>query len=105
MLDQPGYCEWNERANGSDNELDVEKDIRPLASFLWQQKLSRSNVVHRASIFAIAAKEQLLKIGGGIGEEIAETWAVKEAFEKSYFVEKDKAASGTGAGDVTIAAL
>ena len=31
-------------------------------------------------------KEQLLKIGGGIGEEIAETWAVKEAFEKSYFV-------------------
>ena len=55
--------------------------------------------------FRTAAKEQLLKIGGGIGEEIAETWAVKEAFEKSYFVEKDKVASGTGAGDTTIAAF
>ena len=55
--------------------------------------------------FRTADKEQILKIGGGIGEEIADSWSNQEAFEKSYLVEKDKVASGTGAGDTTIAAF
>ena len=55
--------------------------------------------------FRTADKEQLIKIGGGIGEEIADSWSDQEAFEKSYLVEKDKVASGTGAGDTTIAAF
>ena len=109
MLDRDRYHEWNERANGSDvtNFLDVEKDIRPLADKLlsYGAKVILIKCGTPGIYFRTAAKEQLLKIGGGIGEEIAETWAVKEAFEKSYFVEKDKVASGTGAGDTTIAAF
>ena len=107
--DRDRYHEWNERANGSDvtNFLDVEKDIRPLADKLlsYGAKVILIKCGTPGIYFRTAAKEQLLKIGGGIGEEIAETWAVKEAFEKSYFVEKDKVASGTGAGDTTIAAF
>lgn len=92
MLDRDRYHEWNERANGSDvtNFLDVEKDIRPLADKLlsYGAKVILIKCGTPGIYFRTAAKEQLLKIGGGIGEEIAETWAVKEAFEKSYFVEK-----------------
>ena len=92
---------------GQTNFLDVEKDIRPLADKLlsYGAKVILIKCGTPGIYFRTAAKEQLLKIGGGIGEEIAETWAVKEAFEKSYFVEKDKVASGTGAGDTTIAAF
>ena len=82
-MDRDRYHEWNERANGSDvtNFLDVEKDIRPLADKLlsYGAKVILIKCGTPGIYFRTAAKEQLLKIGGGIGEEIAETWAVKEA--------------------------
>ena len=44
-----------------------------------------------------------MEIGGEIGKELADTWADREAFEKSYLVKQ--VVSGTGAGDTTIAAF
>lgn len=100
MLDRDRYHEWNERANGSD-----------VTNFLWCWKRYQATgkdkllllwcksypdqMCGTPGIYFRTAKEQLLKIGGGIGEEIAETWAVKEAFWEELFRRKDKVASGT----------
>ena len=109
MLDRERYHEWNERAQGADvtNFIDIEKDVRPLADKLlsYGAKVILIKCGTPGIYFRTADKEQLLKIGGGIGEEIADSWSHQEAFEKSYLVEKDKVASGTGAGDTTIAAF
>lgn len=109
MLDRDRYHEWNERAQGADvtNFLDIEKDVRPLADKLlsYGAKVILIKCGTPGIYFRTADKEQLIKIGGGIGEEIADSWSDQEAFEKSYLVEKDKVASGTGAGDTTIAAF
>lgn len=40
--------------------------------------------------FRTADKEQLIKIGGGIGEEIADSWSDQEAFEKVIWLKKIK---------------
>ncbi|MFQ9152275.1 MAG: hypothetical protein ACLR6B_13040 [Blautia sp.] len=88
------------------NFLDVEKDVRPLADKLlsYGAKVILIKCGTPGIYFRTAAKEQILKIGGGIGEEDCGFMGlIKEAFEKSYLVEKDKVASGTGAGDTTIA--
>ena len=101
MLDRDRYHEWNERAQGADvtNFLDIEKDVRPLADKLlsYGAKVILIKCGTPGIYFRTADKEQLIKIGGGIGEEIADSWSDQEAFEKSYLVEKDKVASGTGA--------
>lgn len=109
MLDRDRYHEWNERAAGKDitSILNIEKDVKPLADKLiaYGAKVVLIKCGTPGLYFRTADKETLRTIGGGIGEMLAETWADKEAFEKSYFVEKDKVASGTGAGDTTIAAF
>lgn len=109
MLDRERYHKWNERANGKDvtGLLDIEKDVKPLADKLLEYgaKVVVIKCGTPGIYFRTADKETLRTIGGGIGEEIAADWADKEAFEKSYLVEKEKVASGTGAGDTTIAAF
>lgn len=107
MLDRERYHEWRERAAGKDitSILDIEKDVRPLADRLlsYGAKVILIKCGTPGLYFRTADKEILGKIGGGIGEEIAEKWACQEAFEKSYLV--TKVASGIGAGDTTIAAF
>lgn len=109
MLDRERYHEWNERAAGKDvtGILNIEKDVKPLADKLisYGAKVVLIKCGTPGLYFRTADRVRLQSIGGGIGGQIAETWADKEAFEKSYLVEKDKVASGTGAGDTTIAAF
>ncbi len=86
MLDRDRYHEWNERAQGADvtNFLDIEKDVRPLADKLlsYGAKVILIKCGTPGIYFRTADKEQLLKIGGGIGEEIADSWSDQEAFRK-----------------------
>lgn len=109
MLDRDRYHEWNDRAAGKDvtSILDIQKDVKPLADKLlsYGAKVVLIKCGTPGIYFRTADYERLQTIGGGIGEKIAQTWADQEAFEKSYLVEKDKVASGTGAGDTTIAAF
>lgn len=109
MLDRDRYHEWNDRAAGKDvtSVLDIQKDVKPLADKLlsYGAKVVLIKCGTPGIYFRTADCERLQTIGGGIGEKIAQTWADQEAFEKSYLVEKDKVASGTGAGDTTIAAF
>lgn len=107
MLDRERYHEWKKRAKGQDvtKFLDIEKDVKPLADTLlsYGAKVILIKCGVPGLYFRTGDREHLLKIGGGIGEEIADSWADREYFEKSYFVEK--VVSGTGAGDTTIAAF
>ncbi|HIQ96890.1 MAG TPA: carbohydrate kinase family protein [Candidatus Limivivens merdigallinarum] len=107
MLNRDRYHEWKERAAGRDvtSILDIEKDVKPLADRLlsYGAKVVLIKCGTPGLYFRTADKDTLKAIGGGIGAEIADTWAGKEAFEKSYLVEH--VASGTGAGDTTIAAF
>lgn len=107
MLDRERYHEWKKRARGKDitSVLDIEKDVKPLADTLlsYGAKVILIKCGAPGLYFRTADRERLLKIGGGIGEEIADTWADRECFERSYLVEK--VVSGTGAGDTTIAAF
>lgn len=107
MLDRERYSEWKSRAKGGDitKFLDVEKDVKPLADTLlsYGAKVILIKCGAPGLYFRTADRERLLQIGGGIGEEIADSWADREYFEKSYLVEK--VVSGIGAGDTTIAAF
>lgn len=107
MLDRDRYHEWKERAAGRDvtGILDIEKDVKPLADRLlsYGAKVVLIKCGTPGLYFRTADKDTLKTIGGGIGSEIADSWADQEAFEKSYLVEH--VASGTGAGDTTIAAF
>ena len=107
MLDRERYREWKKRAGGHDvtKFLDIEKDVKPLSDTLlsYGAKVILIKCGAPGLYFRTADRERLLKIGGGIGAEIADTWADRECFERSYFVEK--VVSGTGAGDTTIAAF
>lgn len=107
MLDRERYHEWKERAKGKDitSVLDIERDVKPLADRLlsYGAKVILIKCGAPGVYFRSADRERLLQIGGGIGKEIADSWAEKEHFEKSYLVEK--VVSGTGAGDTTIAAF
>ena len=107
MLDRERYSEWKNRAKGGDitKFLDVEKDVKPLSDRLlsYGAKVILIKCGAPGLYFRTADRERLLRIGGGIGEEIADSWADREYFEKSYLVEK--VVSGIGAGDTTIAAF
>ena len=105
MLDRKRYHEWLERAGRRDvtEILDIEKDIRPLAEKLLTYGAGAVVIKCGAKgiYFRSAGKERLVQAGGGIGQQIAVSWADREAFEKSY--RADKVVSGTGAGDTAIA--
>ena len=107
LMDRERYHEWVGRAAGKDicDMLDIQKDVVPLADKLlsYGAKVILIKCGTPGLYFRTAGKEKLAEIGGGIGAEIADNWADREAFEKSYLVEH--VVSGTGAGDTTIAAF
>ena len=107
MLDRERYHEWKARAKGKDVTafLDIERDVKPLADRLltYGAKVILIKCGSPGLYFRTAGKEKLMGIGGEIGKELADTWADREAFEKSYLVKQ--VVSGTGAGDTTIAAF
>lgn len=106
MLDRNRYAEWQSRAKGRDitEILDVEMDIRPLADRCMELgvkvlliKCGAPGIYYRT-----ADRETLGQIGGDLMPE-PEKWAELEGFERSYVPER--IASGTGAGDTSIAAF
>lgn len=106
MLDRRRFDEWQKRAGGKDitGSLDVEKDIRPLAEKCM--KLGAKVVLIKCGApgiyYRTADEGAIRKVGGGLMPE-PERWADLEGFERSYVPER--IASGTGAGDTSIAAF
>lgn len=106
MLDRDRFEEWQFRAKGRDitEILHVETDIRPLADQCMELgvkvlliKCGAPGIYYRT-----ADRETLGQIGGDLIPE-PENWADLEGFERSYVPER--IASGTGAGDTSIAAF
>lgn len=106
MLDRNRFAEWQSRAKGRDitEILNVEADIRPLADRCMELgvkvlliKCGAPGIYYRT-----ADRETLGQIGGDLMPE-PEKWADLEGFERSYVPER--IASGTGAGDTSIAAF
>lgn len=106
MLDRKRFDEWQERAGGGDITecLDVERDIRPLAERCMElgAKVLLIKCGAPGIYYRTADEETLQKIGGNLMPE-PEKWADLEGFERSYVPER--IASGTGAGDTSIAAF
>lgn len=100
LIDRERYREWMKRANGRDvtEILSWEKDIRPLA----EQVLAWGA---RAVLIKCGASGMYLRTGEmeGSGLPNEEEWNRVELFERSY--RADRFCSGTGAGDVSIAAF
>ena len=106
MLERNRFAEWQSRAKGRDitEILNVETDIRPLADQCMELgvkvlliKCGAPGIYYRT-----ADRETLGQIGGDLMPE-PEKWADLEGFERSYVPER--IASGTGAGDTSIAAF
>lgn len=106
MLDRNRFEEWQSRAKGRDitEILHVETDIRPLADRCMELgvkvlliKCGAPGIYYRT-----ADRETLGQIGGDLIPE-PEKWADLKGFERSYVPER--IASGTGAGDTSIAAF
>ena len=95
LIDRERYHEWVKRADGRDitEIIDWETDVRPLAE----------------SLISWGAKTILIKCGiqgmylRAENNEADSEWNDVELFERSYKAEKF--CSGTGAGDVSIAAF
>ena len=106
MLDRERFDDWNRRANGRDvtEILDLDRDIRPLADLCMA--MGTKILLLKCGVFGMylrtAGKEALAAISPRI-ELDADQWADQEIFEKSYV--PDRVASGTGAGDTSIAAF
>ena len=106
MLDRERFDEWNKRADGGDvtEILDLDKDIRPLADLCMEMgtrilllKCGASGMYLRT-----AGKEVLAAISPRAELDL-DRWADLDYFEESYV--PDRIASGTGAGDTSIAAF
>jgi len=109
MLDRDLHNEWRERAAGGDitRILSLDRDIRPVADRLMEMgatvlliKCGAPGMYYRSAGDAGIEKMRKLcavrKLNSG-------GWIGKEGFEKSY-VQKN-VVSGTGAGDISIAAF
>lgn len=106
MLDRERFEEWQSRAKGGDitGSLDVDADIRPLADRCMElgAKVLLIKCGAPGIYYRTADRETLGRIGGDLMPE-PEKWADLEGFERSYVPER--IASGTGAGDTSIAAF
>ena len=106
MLDRKRFEEWQQRAKGGDitGYLDVDEDIRPLADRCMALGVKVLLVKCGAPgiYYRTADREKLSLIGDDLMPE-PEKWADLEGFERSYVPER--IASGTGAGDTSIAAF
>lgn len=95
LIDRSRYYEWLKRANGRDitEVISWETDVRPLADRLL--KWGAGTVLIKCGI-----QGMYLRTGA---KKIQDAWSDVELFERSYKAEKF--CSGTGAGDVSIAAF
>lgn len=106
MLDRERFEEWQSRTKGGDitGSLDVDADIRPLADRCME--LGAKVLLIKCGALGIyyrtADRKTLGRVGGDLMPE-PEKWADLEGFERSYVPER--IASGTGAGDTSIAAF
>ncbi len=106
MLDRGRFDEWQQRAGGGDitRFLDIDSDIKPLADKCMEfgAKVLLIKCGAPGIYYRTAGREALCQIGGDLMPE-PEKWADLEGFERSYVPER--IASGTGAGDTSIAAF
>ena len=104
LIDPPRYAEWTRRAQarGVDmtEALDPERDIRPLAERLlgWGAKVVLIKCGAPGIYLRTAGAQEMCTLGLD-----AAAWANTERFEPSYLVTEYR--SGTGAGDVSLAAF
>lgn len=102
MMDKERYCQWNERAAGTDVTmiLDIEKDVKPLAETLlsWGAKCILIKCGAKGMYLRTASSEVMQTIDPQFA-----SWDNLSIFEKSYV--PDRIRSGTGAGDTSIAAF
>lgn len=106
MLDRARYEEWKERAGGEDMalQLDVQKDIRPLAETCMEMgvKVLLLKCGAPGLYYRTAGAEKLKELESITGLSAGD-WGERDGFEASYV--PGKVLSGTGAGDTTIAAF
>lgn len=105
MLDRDRYESWIDRSGGADvtENLDIEKDIRPLADELMDMGAKALLIKCGApGLYYRTADEQVMKEIGAKAGLNAAAWSGQEGFERSY--KPAKILSGTGAGDTSIAA-
>ena len=106
MLDKERFYTWQERAGGKDitEILDVDADVKPLADKCMQlgAKVLLIKCGAKGMYYRTANKEILQQVGANVELDI-DAWADKEGFEKSF--KPERIASGTGAGDTSIAAF
>lgn len=106
MLDREHYREWQRRAAGRDitELLDIGRDVRPLAEecMSFGAKVLLIKCGAPGMYYRTAGQELLREISPRCALHI-DAWAGREGFERSYV--PDRIASGTGAGDTSIAAF
>lgn len=106
MIDRPRFQEWQNRAQGRDitEILDVEKDVRPLASLCMEYgaKVLLLKCGAKGMYYCTAEEGKMKDLEVSV-ELSVKDWAGREGFEKSYI--PDQVLSGTGAGDTSIAAF
>ena len=106
MLDKERFSTWQERAAGRDitEILDIDADVKPLADICVQlgAKVLLIKCGAKGMYYRTANKDVLQQVGANVELDI-DAWADKEGFEKSF--KPERIASGTGAGDTSIAAF
>lgn len=106
MLDKERFYTWQERAAGRDitEVLDIDADVKPLADMCMQlgAKVLLIKCGAKGMYYRTANKGVLQQVGKNVELDI-DAWADKEGFEKSF--KPERIASGTGAGDTSIAAF
>lgn len=103
MLDRPRYESWIERAGDGDvtEILDLENDIRPLASQAIDLgvKVLMLKCGAQGMYYQTAGTDLISKIPPAVELKV-EDWADKSGFQKSFI--PSRVLSGTGAGDSSI---
>lgn len=106
MLDKERFYTWQDRAAGRDitEVLDIDADVKPLADMCMQlgAKVLLIKCGAKGMYYRTANKGVLQQVGKNVELDI-DAWADKEGFEKSF--KPERIASGTGAGDTSIAAF
>ena len=107
MMDRDRYNEWVARAQGDDmmKYVDPVEDVAPLAKKLIEQYHAKVVVIKcgcKGMYYETADYHILAEIGANIPINLKD-WTEKSGWVKSF--EPDVIKSGTGAGDVSIAAF
>lgn len=106
MLDKERYREWMRRSHGGDvtKILRPEEDIRPLAreAMALGARIVLVKCGASGMYYCTGTREMLAGLPQAAGID-AESWHGREGFQKCYVPARVR--SGTGAGDVSIAAF